>query len=42
MKQILKNKAFFLDFENKDDYDLIEQEDKITIENLEEIAPDVQ
>jgi len=30
-----------LTFENKDDYDLIEQEDKITIENLEEIAPDV-
>ncbi len=29
-----------LTFENKDDYDLIEQEDKITIENLEEIAPD--
>ena len=29
-----------LTFENKDDYDLIEQEDKITIENLEAIAPD--
>ena len=29
-----------LTFENKDDYDLIEQEDKITIENLEELAPD--
>ncbi len=29
-----------LTFENKDDYDLIEQEDKITIENLEVIAPD--
>ena len=30
-----------LTFENKDDYDLIEQEDKITIENLEELAPDL-
>ncbi len=29
-----------LTFENKDDYDLIEQEDKITIETLEAIAPD--
>ena len=29
-----------LTFDNKDDYDLIEQEDKITIENLEAIAPD--
>jgi len=30
-----------LTFENKEDYDLIDQEDKITIKNLEEIAPDV-
>ncbi len=29
-----------LTFENKDDYDLIEQEDKITIKNLEELASD--
>ncbi len=30
-----------LTFENKEDYDLIDQEDKITIKNVEEIAPDV-
>ena len=30
-----------LTFENKEDYNLIDQEDKITIKNVEEIAPDV-
>ena len=31
-----------LTFQNKNDYDLIDQEDKITIKNVENIAPETE